>query len=66
LLLCLAIRKRQPFVLAEMLGPGSDDEGFDKPIRILHVTVNAPAPCTVATSNPSMLTNRCKELCGFF
>jgi hypothetical protein len=64
--LCLAIRERQPFVLAEMLGPGGDNEGFDVPIRILHVAENAPAPRAVATPNPSMLTNRCEELRGFF
>src|SRR5215510_13121905 len=49
-----------------MLGPGSDDEGFDEPICILHVTENVPTPRTVATSNSSMFTDRCKELRGFF
>ena len=49
-----------------MLGPRGDDEGFDVLIRILHVAENAPAPRTVATSNPSMLTNRFKELRGLF
>jgi hypothetical protein len=49
-----------------MLGPGGDDEGFNVLIRILHAAENAPAPRAVATSNPSILTNRCEELRGFF
>src|SRR5215471_8807113 len=44
-----AVRKRQPVVLTKVFGPGIHDEGFDVPIRLLHVTEDPPTRGTVTT-----------------
>jgi len=61
-LLCLAIGACEAFVLAEMLRPGGDDEGFDVPMCILQVAEDAPPSCTVAASNPFILAHRFEKI----
>jgi hypothetical protein len=61
-LLCLAIRVRESFVLAEVFGPRRDDEGFDVAMSILHIVEDAPPSRAIAVPNPSILTNRFEKL----
>src|SRR5262245_22895363 len=66
LLLRLPIRLRQSIMLPDMLGPGCNNESFNKAVGLLEIAKNAPSLRAISSPDSSEPTNRFQKFRSSF